>query len=261
MPSETQPAETLPPGPEAALSGRGTRSRNPPVNPGTSGPARLLMKQTALALFQEHGFRNVSVRDITGSLGLTPAAVYAHFRSKEHLLHELLLDGHAEIHRLLRVAADAAGEDPVAALIAHTYLLGIFHTEMQDLARIGPDVRYLPEREREQILDERRSVRATFEAIVTRGRDAGVFDVVHVRLTTALVLNMTRSISNFYRADGKADGRLDHRTLAAHNCRLALRAVSGTDPGLHHDLHQELLSRLDTAIREPRDVLSRTGPV
>ena len=36
----------------------------------------------------------MSVRDITGSLGLTPAAVYAHFRSKEHLLHELLLDGH-----------------------------------------------------------------------------------------------------------------------------------------------------------------------
>lgn len=214
------------------------------------------MKQTALALFQERGFRNVSVRDITGSLGLTSAAVYAHFRSKEHLLHELLLDGHAEIDRLMRMAAQASGDDPVAALVAHTYLLGIFHTEMQDLARIGPDVRYLPEHERDQILDERRSVRATFEAIVTRGRDTGLFDVEHVRLTTALVLNMTRSISNFYRADG----RLDHRTLAAHNCRLTLRAVSGADLDLRLDVHQELLSRLDTVLREPSDVLSRIEP-
>ena len=246
----------MPPELGTTLSAHGTRSRNPPVNPGTSGPARLVMKQTALALFQEHGFRNVSVRDITGSLGLTAAAVYAHFRSKEHLLHELLLDGHAEISRLMGVAANAAGDDPVTGLVAHTYLLGIFHTEMQDLARIGPDVRYLPEREREQILDGRRAVRATFEAIVTRGRDAGVFDVEHVRLTTALVLNMTRSISNFYRAGGQ----LDHRTLAAHNCRLALRAVSGADIDLRTDLHHELLSRLDTALREPRQILGRTGP-
>lgn len=55
------------------------------------------IKETSVNLFSKKGYEGTSVRDITKSLGITPAALYAHFSSKEELFLEILREGWEEI--------------------------------------------------------------------------------------------------------------------------------------------------------------------
>jgi AcrR family transcriptional regulator len=56
----------------------------------------------ALELFNEEGYERTSLREIAGRLGVTKAALYYHFKSKEDILLEL----HLRLHAVGREALD-----------------------------------------------------------------------------------------------------------------------------------------------------------
>jgi AcrR family transcriptional regulator len=58
----------------------------------------------ALELFTEHGFDGTSLQQIADRLGVTKAAVYYHFRSKDDLLSALVEPAFDELHALLTEA-------------------------------------------------------------------------------------------------------------------------------------------------------------
>lgn len=58
---------------------------------GASGDTRERILDVALELFTEHGYDSTSLRQIAERLGLTKAALYYHFESKEDLLQALHL--------------------------------------------------------------------------------------------------------------------------------------------------------------------------
>lgn len=43
--------------------------------------------------YSEEGYEKFSLRDVASRVGLTPMAIYKHFKDKEHLLHEVQLKG------------------------------------------------------------------------------------------------------------------------------------------------------------------------
>ena len=45
--------------------------------------------ETAIELFSKHGFNDVSVRDITGAVGIKESSLYNHFGSKQQILDEI----------------------------------------------------------------------------------------------------------------------------------------------------------------------------
>jgi AcrR family transcriptional regulator len=55
------------------------------------------IKHVALELFTEHGYEQTSLREIAEQLGVTKAALYYHFKSKEELLESFLTDRFAEL--------------------------------------------------------------------------------------------------------------------------------------------------------------------
>lgn len=61
---------------------------HPSLQGRTAGAQRVL--EAALDLFSEHGFAGTSLQDIADRLGVTKAAVYYHFRSKDDLLLALV---------------------------------------------------------------------------------------------------------------------------------------------------------------------------
>ena len=78
----------------------------------TAERTRARVLDAALALFTERGYAGTSIRDLADRLGMTKAALYYHFASKEALLRELarpILDG---LHTCATVAE--AGETPIA---------------------------------------------------------------------------------------------------------------------------------------------------
>jgi AcrR family transcriptional regulator len=69
----------------------------------SAGSQRVL--DAALELFSEHGFEGTSLQDIADRLGVTKAAVYYHFRTKDDLLLALVLP---VFHDVLALVAEAA---------------------------------------------------------------------------------------------------------------------------------------------------------
>jgi AcrR family transcriptional regulator len=65
---------------------------------------RTRILDVALELFSEHGYEGTALQQIADRVGLTKAALYYHFRSKDDLLEALLAPAVTELDRVLDVA-------------------------------------------------------------------------------------------------------------------------------------------------------------
>jgi AcrR family transcriptional regulator len=80
---------------------------------GTGGPTRAARSDTrariqevALDLFAEQGYETTSLREIADRLGVTKAALYYHFKSKEEIVASTVDDFLSEIDELVTWAGD-----------------------------------------------------------------------------------------------------------------------------------------------------------
>ncbi|MBJ7450879.1 MAG: TetR/AcrR family transcriptional regulator [Blastococcus sp.] len=74
---------------------------SPASAPRTPGAQRVL--EAALDLFATHGFDGTSLQEIADRLGITKAAVYYHFRTKDELLLALVRPALDELIRLVEI--------------------------------------------------------------------------------------------------------------------------------------------------------------
>ncbi len=94
--------------------------------PAETSDRRKQIASVAARAFSRLGYGSASIRDIAAEVGVTPAALYHHFRTKEEILYELI-DGFTDdlLAMLGRELRDA--RDPVVglrrALLAHIRLL------------------------------------------------------------------------------------------------------------------------------------------
>lgn len=65
------------------------------------GSTRKRIQQIALDLFAEQGYDKTSLREIADRLGVTKAALYYHFKTKEEILTSALEDYMAEVRELI----------------------------------------------------------------------------------------------------------------------------------------------------------------
>jgi AcrR family transcriptional regulator len=69
--------------------------------PTESTSTRARIQQVALELFSERGYEATSLREIAERLGVTKAALYYHFRTKEDIVQSLFEDQLAELDALI----------------------------------------------------------------------------------------------------------------------------------------------------------------
>lgn len=62
---------------------------------------RARIQDVALELFTEQGYEGTSLREIAERLGVTKAALYYHFRSKEEIVNSFVEDGMARVQTIL----------------------------------------------------------------------------------------------------------------------------------------------------------------
>ena len=85
-------------GADAAAGGPGERGRR--------GDTRARIQEVALELFAEQGYERTSLREIAERLGVTKAALYYHFKSKDDIVHSFTDDYFAEFDALLEWARE-----------------------------------------------------------------------------------------------------------------------------------------------------------
>jgi AcrR family transcriptional regulator len=65
---------------------------------------------TSANLFSQHGYKEVSIRDIAQACGMTNAALYYHFKNKEDLFLAMLQRDHEQTLAVLHEAANGPGD-------------------------------------------------------------------------------------------------------------------------------------------------------
>ena len=71
------------------------------AQPGRRGDTRARIQQVALELFAQQGYDRTSLREIAERLGVTKAALYYHFKSKEDIVLSFTEDHFARIDALI----------------------------------------------------------------------------------------------------------------------------------------------------------------
>jgi AcrR family transcriptional regulator len=94
---------------------------------GSAGPTprtdtRSRVQKVALELFAEQGYEKTSLREIAERLGVTKAALYYHFKSKEDIVHSFTDDYFAELDHLLDWAKEQPRTDEARREILDRYV-------------------------------------------------------------------------------------------------------------------------------------------
>ncbi len=83
---------------------------------------RSRVQKVALELFAEQGYEKTSLREIAERLGVTKAALYYHFKSKEDIVHSFTDDYFAELDALVDWAREQPPSDETRLAILDRYV-------------------------------------------------------------------------------------------------------------------------------------------
>src|SRR5260370_39528166 len=83
---------------------------------------RSRVQTVALELFAEQGYEKTSLREIAERLGVTKAALYYHFKSKEDIVHSFTDDYFAGIDALLDWAKNQPRSDQARRAVLDRYV-------------------------------------------------------------------------------------------------------------------------------------------
>lgn len=181
--------------------------------------------EVSLRLFALNGYHATSMRDLAKVLEIQPSVLYASFRSKDHLLAELVRVGHEVLLASLREALLSAGTDPADQLRAVVRANALVHATYPHLAVIVNDEMHaLPAELAAPGLALRQQGIALLTEIVERGIAMKRFAVSAPIVAIAAIGAMSLRIPYWHRP-----ALLPAEALADAQAELALRIV-GVEP-------------------------------
>ncbi|MDR7300866.1 TetR/AcrR family transcriptional regulator [Haloactinomyces albus] len=154
---------------------------------------------SAVRCFATRGFHATTTRDITSAVGLSPAALYVHFSSKEHILFEITRAGH---NSSLAALEEAEGEDATSYLRALVARFVVWHARHHVAGRVSQyELSALTPEHYKEVLELRRQSTMIFRKAVTRGIEEGSFTVVDVHRVVRAMLSLGVDLVRWYRID------------------------------------------------------------
>jgi AcrR family transcriptional regulator len=167
---------------------------------GNATRARLL--EAALEAFAERGFHGTGTRDIATAAGMSPAAVYVHYRSKEELLFALSLAGHQEAESLV-VAAAGWDADPTSRLRRAMCDFTTWHARNHVTARVVQfEMAALAPEHARDVAVIRRRIEQLVADLIDDGRAAGQFAITSTEMAPRALLSLGIDVARWYRPDG-----------------------------------------------------------
>ncbi|SCK53811.1 transcriptional regulator, TetR family [Streptomyces sp. WMMB 714] len=180
----------------------------------------------AVEAFAERGFHATTTRDIAGRAGMSPAALYIHYKTKEELLFQISKVGHERSVNVLAEAAGSGGGDAVRLAQAVRSFVR-WHAEHHTTARVVQyELAALGAEHYEEIVGLRRRSEEILRGILESGRASGEFEVADIRGTTLAVMSLCIDVARWY----SPAGRRTPDEIGALYADLVLRMVASTGP-------------------------------
>lgn len=207
----------------------GTGARRGPLSPsrGAQPPVgETGILEAAIAVMAEHGYHGTSVRDIAERAGVSPAALYHHFGSKQEVLATIMERGIEALLRRTGAALAAAGEAPADRLRALVQVQILFHLEDQRGTLLGTsELRALDEPVRSRHITKRHRQQRLFDGVVNHGVQVGAFATpIPLQASRAIVV-MCTGVASWFRPRGP----LSRAEVVREYQRLALDMVVARD--------------------------------
>lgn len=167
----------------------------------TPDAARRLVS-AAVEAFAERGYHATTTRDIAGRAGMSPAALYIHYKTKEELLYRISGIGHEKALRIMGAAAEAGGSASERLRDA-VRTFARWHAEHHTTARvIQYELQALSPGHYTEIAGLRRRTDRLLRQIIQDGADSGEFRADDVPGTTLAVLSLCVDVARWFTADG-----------------------------------------------------------
>lgn len=163
---------------------------------GKSPATRQCLLEAAQRFFATRGYHGASIRDIVQACGVSNAALYYHFGSKQDLYFEVLGEYIAAVVEQLQMADTREGTcrsrlSRVALAYAQIILesQSVLQTLLRDVAQFDQDeiARLLP--------DVSRQIPSAFASILEDGIAAGELRAVHTRHAGILIMGMVNAMT------------------------------------------------------------------
>ncbi len=156
------------------------------------GAARDHLVEVASVLFQARGFADVSMQQIADAVGVTKAALYYHFRSKEDLFEIVLQEAINQFWSAIVDRAKAAGplREVLRGIAEYTTeMMGEFPTRLMEDARhhLTPEALW-------RILSEHPTPERELQDLFRRAIAAGEMRPVNVEVVAEMFLAMAMSL-------------------------------------------------------------------
>ncbi|MBC3983990.1 TetR/AcrR family transcriptional regulator [Streptomyces buecherae] len=157
----------------------------------------------AVQAFAERGYHATTTRDIASRAGMSPAALYIHYKTKEELLYQISLVGHRLALDILERPALADGS-PAERLADAVRSFVRWHAEHHTTARVVQyELDALSPEHRAEIVGMRRATDAAVRGIIEDGVRSGDFDVTDVPGTTLAVLSLCIDVARWFSTEGR----------------------------------------------------------
>ncbi len=96
---------------------------------------RARIQAVALELFTEQGYEKTSLREVAERLGVTKAALYYHFKSKDEIVSSLVEDRLTSFDELIKTAEDHPADAESRRLILTRYADAFFDSDQPSVMR------------------------------------------------------------------------------------------------------------------------------
>ncbi|MEV6103547.1 TetR/AcrR family transcriptional regulator [Streptomyces sp. NPDC051940] len=152
--------------------------------------------------FAERGYHATTTRDIAGRAGMSPAALYIHFKTKEELLFRISKVGHERARGIVAEAAEADGS-PRERLDQAVREFARWHAERHTTARVVQyELQALGEEHYAEIVTMRRDIDSLLRGIIEDGVRGGDFAVDDIPGTALAVLSLCVDVARWFSATG-----------------------------------------------------------
>ena len=156
----------------------------------------------ATRLFGERGYHAVGMRELADAVGIRPASLYNHYRSKQELLFAIAHGTMTALDEGAR-AAIAAHEQPRERLRAWIVWHVLYHAEHRERAKVADEqLRALDEERRAAVVAARDAYEALVKGLLDAGRDAHGWTVPHRSVLTNAITTMCTGVDGWFREDG-----------------------------------------------------------
>jgi AcrR family transcriptional regulator len=182
---------------------------------------------SAVRCFAANGFHATTTRDICSAVGLSPAALYVHFPSKELVLHAIVRIGHERALAEVLAARDGRAADAAGRVRAVMARFTAWHARHHVAARVCQyELTGLTSQHYDEIRELRHRTTGVFRDTVQDGVADGSFPATDVNRVVRSMLSLGIDLVRWYRLDGDDSPE----QIGAFYADLALRMLTAGAP-------------------------------